>query len=114
MACTHSHYLFISIPFTSHDAEYTAHHDFGFSKIDDKKQGARFATLLLYLNEDMNGGETAFPRWQNAETFKELMVAPEVGKAVLFYSQLPDGNFDDFSHHAAQPVQGGGNIEEKW
>jgi prolyl 4-hydroxylase len=95
-------------------AEYTAHHDFGFSKIDDKKQGARFATLLLYLNEDMNGGETAFPRWQNAETFKELMVAPEVGKAVLFYSQLPDGNFDDFSHHAAQPVKAGGNIEEKW
>jgi prolyl 4-hydroxylase len=106
-------YSFLSLHFTL-DVEYTAHHDFGFSKIDDKKQGARFATLLLYLNEDMNGGETAFPRWQNAETFKELMVVPEVGKAVLFYSQLPDGNFDDFSHHAAQPVQTGGANEEKW
>jgi prolyl 4-hydroxylase len=110
MTCTRSY----SLPFTSLDAEYTAHHDFGFSRIDDKKQGARYATLLLYLNEGMNGGETAFPRWQNAETFKELKVFPEVGKAVLFYSQLPDGNMDDFSHHAAHPVQAGGVSEEKW
>jgi prolyl 4-hydroxylase len=94
--------------------EYTAHHDFGFSRIDDKKQGARFATVLLYLNEGMEGGTTSFPRWQNAETFKDLKVKPEVGKAVLFYSQLPDGNFDDFSHHAADPVQLGGVSEEKW
>jgi prolyl 4-hydroxylase len=96
------------------DAEYTAHHDFGFSRIDDRKQGARYATLLLYLNEGMNGGETSFPRWQNAETFNELKVVPEVGKAVLFYSQLPDGNMDDFSHHSAMPVKVGGDSEEKW
>jgi len=35
---------------------------------------------------------------------------PEIGKAVLFYSQLPDGNLDDFSQHAALPVTEG----EKW
>jgi len=29
---------------------------------------------------------------------------------VLFYSQLPDGNMDDFSQHAAEPVTDG----EKW
>lgn len=29
---------------------------------------------------------------------------------VLFYSQLPDGNMDDFSQHAAEPVTEG----EKW
>ena len=63
--------------------------DFGFSNSDDEQQGARFATLLLYLNEGMTGGETSFPRWVNAETFRELKVAPTVGKAVLFYSQLP-------------------------
>jgi prolyl 4-hydroxylase len=90
--------------------EYTAHHDFGFSRIDDQFQGARFGTLLLYLNEGMAGGETSFPRWSNAETFHELSIKPEVGKAVLFYSQLPDGNLDDLSHHAAKPVTDG----EKW
>jgi prolyl 4-hydroxylase len=90
--------------------EYTAHHDFGYTNIADKEQGARFATLLLYLNEGMKGGETSFPRWVNAETFKELKVAPKVGKAVLFYSQLPDGNLDDFSEHAALPIVEGEKV----
>jgi len=90
--------------------EYTAHHDFGYSHIDDDQQGARFATLLFYLNEGMEGGETSFPRWVNAETFEQLKVTPELGKAVLFYSQLPDGNLDDFSQHAALPIKDG----EKW
>ena len=43
--------------------EYTAHHDFGFSDLSDL-QGARFGTLLLYLNDEgLEGGETTFPRW---------------------------------------------------
>ena len=97
----------------------------------------------------MEGGATSFPRWANAETDAELRVEPVPGKAVLFYSQLPDvsrvelisilslcdfavvapdsvsqhiilntpisslypqGNLDDFSLHAAQPVTKG----EKW
>ena len=60
----------------------------------------------------MKGGETTFPRWVNAETFRELKVTPEVGQAVLFYSQLPDGNLDDFSQHAAQPVIEGEKVNE--
>lgn len=47
--------------------EYTAHHDFGYSAIDDEQAGARFATILFYLNDGMKGGETSFPRWVNAE-----------------------------------------------
>jgi prolyl 4-hydroxylase len=90
--------------------EYTAHHDFGTSLITDHHQSERFGTLLLYLNDGMVGGETSFPRWANAETFDELRVKPEAGKAVLFYSQLPDGNLDDYSQHAAKPVISG----EKW
>jgi len=90
--------------------EYTAHHDFGYSHIDDNMQGARFATILFYLNEGMVGGETAFPRWVNGKSFHELKVKPEIGKAVLFYDQLPDGNLDDFSQHSAKPIIQG----EKW
>ncbi|VEU43236.1 unnamed protein product [Pseudo-nitzschia multistriata] len=90
--------------------EYTAHHDFGYSNIRDQTQGARFATVLFYLNDDMTGGETAFPRYVNGKSFHELKVKPEAGKAVLFYDQLPDGNMDDFSQHAAKPVIQG----EKW
>jgi prolyl 4-hydroxylase len=90
--------------------EYTAHHDFGYTPVDSYHQEARFLTLLFYLNEGMEGGETSFPRWANAETFHSLQVTPETGKAVLFYSHLPDGNLDDFSQHAAEPVLEG----EKW
>ena len=90
--------------------EYTSHHDFGYSHIRDNVQGARFATILFYLNDDMIGGQTSFPRWVNGETFHELKVEPELGKAILFYDQLPDGNLDDFSQHAAKPIVEG----EKW
>lgn len=87
--------------------EYTAHHDFGYAAAGDKIQGARYATLLFYLNEPEKGGETEFPRWYNGETSKGLEVSPKKGKAVLFYSQLPDGNMDDLSHHAAKPILSG-------
>jgi prolyl 4-hydroxylase len=93
--------------------EYTAHHDFGYSHIDDNLQAARFATILFYLNDQddgLVGGETAFPRYINGKTFHELKVKPEAGKAILFYDQLPDGNMDDFSQHSAKPVIRG----EKW
>ena len=90
--------------------QYTAHHDFTYpnSKIDG--QPARFVTLLLYLNEGMIGGDTTFPRWVNAKSGKKLAVKPEIGKAILFYDQLPDGNMDDLSQHAAEAVQKG----QKW
>ena len=90
--------------------EYTAHHDFGYCDLDEPFQAQRFATLLLYLNEGMEGGATSFPRWTNAETFEELKVVPKIGKAVLFYSQLPDGNMDDLSQHEAKKVR----LGEKW
>jgi hypothetical protein len=87
----------------------TAHHDFGIPNLVEG-QHMRFATILFYLNEGMVGGETSFPWWLNAETPDQLFVTPEIGKAILFYSLLPDGNMDEKSLHAAKPVRSG----EKW
>ena len=81
--------------------------DFGYSDAGEKRQPARFATLLLYLNEGMEGGETEFPRWVNAKTSDGLRVVPQRRKAALFYNQLPDGNMDERSHHAALPIKNG-------
>jgi len=89
------------------EQEYTAHHDFGYAPIEDPFQGVRFSTLLLYLNEGMGGGETEFPRWINGDTSGGLKVTPKKGKAVLFYSILPDGNLDDLSQHSANPITSG-------
>jgi prolyl 4-hydroxylase len=90
--------------------QYTPHHDFSLPGVHDKGQPSRFATILFYLNEGMKGGETSFPKWKNGETSDKLKVVPEAGKAVLFYNQLSDGNYDELSMHAAMPVIEG----EKW
>lgn len=53
--------------------QYTPHHDFTMPSLV-RLQPSRFATILFYLNDDMSGGETSFPRWLNSETSEPLMV----------------------------------------
>lgn len=76
--------------------EYAPHYD--YSK---DGSGDRLATLLIYLE---SGGGTIFPR---AFDDRGLMVHPKQGDAVLFYSQLPDGNLDELSLHGGMPVASG-------
>ena len=90
--------------------EYTAHHDFVYPSMRHRYQPTRYATLLLYLNDDFDGGQTNFPRAINPSNHDGLTVTPVRGKAVLFYNMLPDGNVDDLSQHQALPVTDG----EKW
>jgi len=90
--------------------EYTAHHDFVYPSIRHRYQPTRYATLLLYLNDDYDGGETNFPRAINPTNHDGITVTPRQGKAVLFYNILPDGNVDDLSQHRSLPVTKG----EKW
>ena len=83
----------------------------------------RFATLFIYLNTIKEGGETIFPfaheqrflgsQWDlemflgecvpNANVIRE---SPVKGKAILFYSQHPNGTLDRMSTHGACPPLG--------
>lgn len=65
--------------------------------------GMRMATVLVYLNEGYEGGETSFPRikW----SFKGRK-----GDALIFWSLSEDGKPDRNSLHAGTPVIKG----EKW
>jgi prolyl 4-hydroxylase len=53
--------------------EYQAHFDFAMPDLV-RSQPSRFATMLFYLNDDMEGGETTFPNWVNAESADPLVV----------------------------------------
>jgi prolyl 4-hydroxylase len=90
--------------------QYTAHHDFGYTDGQHPDSPSRSINVLLYLNEGMEGGETSFPKWRNAETSDAFDVKPVKGKAVIFYMRTPDGNLDDLTQHAALPIVEG----EKW
>ena len=90
--------------------EYTPHHDFISPSINNRYQPSRFATLLIYLNDVKEGGETRFPRAVNDNNSEGLEITPKAGSAVLFYSSLEDGNFDDLSQHGGNKVLKG----NKW
>ncbi|KAG7337716.1 2-oxyglutarate/Fe(II) oxygenase [Nitzschia inconspicua] len=91
--------------------EYTPHHDFVSPSINNRFQGTRFATLLIYLNTVDEGGETRFPRAVNNYNAAGLEISPNAGTAVLFYNMLEDGNVDDLSQHGSNKILGNTN---KW
>ena len=64
----------------------------------------RYATFIIYLNDDFTGGETEFPK-------KNIDIKPKKGKAVLFFD-LNDDYTDvrENSFHGGKPPITG----EKW
>jgi prolyl 4-hydroxylase len=68
----------------------------------------RVLTMLVWLNEDYAGGETAF-----VKTGAKLK--GRTGDALLFRNALPDGTRDPDSGHAGLPVTGGEKlIASRW
>ena len=66
-------------------------------------RGQRIATLLVFLNDDFEGGETAFEAGG-------LRHRGRKGDALLWANTLPDGSIDQRTRHAGLPPTKG----EKW
>lgn len=59
--------------------------------------GQRVVTVLVYLNDCLNGGETDFP-------VLNLKISPRKGTAVVFFPSTVDGYLDKRALHAALPA----------
>ncbi|KAJ8501158.1 hypothetical protein OPV22_011710 [Ensete ventricosum] len=95
---------------------YVPHHDYFSDPFNLKRGGQRVATMLMYLTDVDEGGETFFPQAGSGECscggikVKGLCLKPRKGDAILFWSMGLDGQSDPNSLHGACPVVKG----EKW
>jgi prolyl 4-hydroxylase len=93
--------------------EYKPHFDYFDNTTEGgafcyNRGGQRIATLIMYLENTEEGGETIFP---NAN----IKVKPVKGNAVLFYNCTPDGTEDPLTMHGGTPVLKGQKwIATKW
>jgi prolyl 4-hydroxylase len=68
----------------------------------------RILTVLVFLNDAFQGGETRFPK-------SGIRFRGKVGEALLFRNALPDGRPDPASLHAGAPVTRGTKyIASRW
>lgn len=82
--------------------EYKAHYDF-FSSTSKAANNNRISTLVMYLNDVEEGGETFFPKL-------DFSVSPKKGTAVYFEYFYSDNNLNELTLHGGAPVVTG----EKW
>ncbi|MFC5602498.1 2OG-Fe(II) oxygenase [Sporosarcina koreensis] len=82
--------------------QYKAHYDF-FSSSTKVVNNNRISTLVMYLNDVEEGGETYFPQLN-------FSVSPKKGMAVYFEYFYNDQALNDLTLHGGAPVITG----EKW
>lgn len=90
------------------NAEYRPHYDYFDPNTPGgaacyNRGGQRLATLVIYLADTEEGGETIFP-------YADVSTKPIKGNAVLLYNCTPDGEEDFLSLHGSAPVIKG----DKW
>ncbi|KAH6820209.1 2-oxoglutarate and oxygenase superfamily protein [Perilla frutescens var. hirtella] len=93
--------------------KYEPHYDYFLDEFNTKNGGQRIATVLMYLSDVEEGGETIFPAAKGnfsstpglSECGKKgLAVKPKMGDALLFWSMRPDASLDPTSLHGGCPV----------
>ncbi|KAM0055155.1 putative procollagen-proline 4-dioxygenase [Helianthus debilis subsp. tardiflorus] len=96
--------------------QYEPHFDYFLDPFNAKNGGQRMATVLMYLTDVEEGGETVFPNakgnvsavpWWNelSECGQDgLSIKPKMGDALLFWSMKPDASLDSSSFHGGCPV----------
>lgn len=82
--------------------EYRPHYDF-FAETSRASANNRISTLIMYLNDVEEGGETTFP-------LLDISIVPNKGMAVYFEYFYSSHELNDFTLHAGTPVIKG----EKW
>ncbi|MGA9227313.1 MAG: 2OG-Fe(II) oxygenase [Mesobacillus sp.] len=82
--------------------EYKAHYDFFTSK-SKVINNPRISTLVMYLNDVEEGGETYFPKLN-------FSVSPQKGMAVYFEYFYDDQTLNDLTLHGGAPVI----VGDKW
>jgi len=93
--------------------EYKPHRDYiiddgGAGTADLARGGQRIATFLTALNDDFEGGETAFPQ-------AGLTVKLHKGDGLLFRNVDSEGQIDPATLHAGLPVKSGSKwLASKW
>lgn len=96
--------------------KYEPHYDYFLDDFNTKNGGQRIATVLMYLSDVEEGGETIFPAakgnfssragWNELSECgkKGLAVKAKMGDALLFWSMRPDASLDPSSLHGGCPV----------
>lgn len=84
---------------------FTPHYDAcdgdeAFCKRMTGNSGQRYMTLLMYLNDDFEGGETVFPKI-------DVSIKPKKGKALVFFNTDENGILIRDSLHGGNPVESG-------
>ncbi|XP_047173402.1 uncharacterized protein LOC124841211 [Vigna umbellata] len=91
--------------------KYEPHYDYFLDEFNTRNGGQRIATVLMYLSDVEEGGETVFlvatanfssvPWWNDLSQCarKGLSVKPKRGDTLLFWSMRPDASLDPSSLH---------------